>query len=56
MTKNTPSPTAHAPHCDAPDYEWQQPIWPNLARRGRCRNCGATRIDRTGTDRRDGMT
>jgi hypothetical protein len=49
MTINRPMPvTAHAPHCAEPEWEWQPQIWPGLARLGRCRNCGATRIDRSG--------
>jgi hypothetical protein len=38
----------HAPTCLGAEYEWQQQIWPGLAARGRCLNCGAVTFDRSG--------
>lgn len=38
--------TEHAPHCPAPEYEWQQNVWGDLPIRGRCIHCGAVKIRR----------
>lgn len=47
-----PGPLDHSADCLGADYEWQPQLWPGLAIRGRCRGCGASRIDRTGQDPR----